>query len=221
MYLNVEQVTQALLQKFGRPSLGNKKNPFNELLYILLSSKTPPDRYQEVYRTLRRTYRKAESLADAHPEEVARVISHGGLQNRKARAIVSIAQRLKEEFSRVTLSPLAKMTTEEAENFLTSFPEVSKKTARCVLMYALDRPVFPVDTHCFRIAQRLEWTPGGVYLTDRRADELQAGIPESLRRDLHVGMVLLGRYYCFPKNPLCSECPLLRFCPTGTVYRGN
>jgi endonuclease-3 len=210
-------VTEALVQRFGRPALGNKKTPFNELLYILLSSKTPPNRYQEVYRTLRRAYRRADSLADARPEDVAKVISHGGLQNRKARAITSIAQRLKDEFGRVTLAPLGKMTTEEAEVFLTSLREINKKMARCVLMYSLDRPVFPVDAHCFRIAQRLGWAPNGAYLTDRLADELQDGVPEALRRDLHVGMVLLGRHYCLPKNPRCRECPLLEFCPIGTA----
>lgn len=214
---HVEKITEALVGNFGRPSLGNKRNPFNELLYILLSSKTPPDRYQKVYRALRGVYRTANSLANARWEEVAQVISEGGLQNRKAKAIVSIAQRLKREFGRVSLAPLTKMPNEEAEDFLTSLPEVSKKTARCVLMYALDRPTFPVDTHCFRIAQRLGWAPQGVYLTDHQADELQDGVPERLRRDLHVGMVLLGRYYCLPKNLRCRECPLLRFCSTGAA----
>ena len=208
----VWEITETLVREFGCQRLGNKRNPFNELLYILLSSKTPPDRYQEVYGTLRRTYKRADDLADARPEEVASVIIHGGLQNRKAHAIAAIAQRLHQEFGRVTLSPLKRMTNEEAERFLVSFPEVSKKTARCVLMYALGRPVFPVDTHCFRIAQRLGWVPEGVSLTDRRADELQEGVPESLRWDLHVGMVLLGRCYCLPQDPLCCKCPLSGFC---------
>jgi len=208
----VKEITKTLVREFGRPRLGNKRNPFNELLYILLSSKTPPDRYQEVYRTLRCAYKLAEDFADANSEDVAKVISHGGLQNRKAQAIVSIAQRLKREFGRVTLAPLAKMENDEAEAFLISLPEVSKKTARCVLMYALDRDVFPVDSHCFRIAQRLSWIPRDGGLTDRRADELQDGIPESLRLDLHVGMVLLGRHYCLPGDPRCTYCPLLEFC---------
>lgn len=215
LHPHVEQLTRALVQGFGRPTLGNKKNPFNELLYILLSSKTPPHRYQDVYRTLRRAYGRANSLADARPEDVARVISHGGLQNRKARAIVSIARRLRREFGRVTLAPLARMENGEAEGFLATFPEVSKKTARCVLMYALDRPVFPVDAHCFRIAQRLGWVPEGAYLTDRLADELQEGVPEQLRRDLHVGMVLLGRHYCLPGVLCCYKCPVLEFCPAN------
>ena len=182
----------------------------------MLSSKTPPNRYQEVYRKLRCAYARAEKLADAQPEDIALVITEGGLENRKARAIASIARQLKQKFGRVTLAPLQKMTDEDAETFLSSLPEVNKKTARCVLMYALGRPVFPVDSHCFRIAQRLGWIPKEVYLTDRRADELQAGVPQPLRRDLHVGMVLVGRNYCLPKNLRCSDCPLLELCPSGS-----
>lgn len=211
----VKSVTEALLRKFGRPTLGNKRNPFNELLYIVLSSKTPPKRYQEVYRSLRRIYRRADELAKAEPKDVARVVSKGGLQNRKALAIVSIARLLQKEFGRVTLSPLGKMTDEQAERFLTSLPEVNKKTARCVLMYAFDRPVFPVDTHCFRIAKRLGWICEKARLTDQLSDELQDNIPESLRRDLHVGMVLLGRIFCLPRRPRCLECPVANWCCTG------
>lgn len=214
-HAHVEETTEALVQEFGRPTLGNRKNPFNELLYIILSSRTPPSNYQDAYRSLRRRFRRADSLAEASPEEVAEAIEHGGLQNKKARAITAIASELKRKFGRVTLAPLKRMQTDEAEEFLLSLPGVSMKTARCVLTYALDRPVFPVDVHCHRVARRLGWVPSGVHLTDRRAEELQAGVPEELRRDLHVGMVLLSRRYCRPKAPQCFECPLLRFCPRG------
>ena len=214
---HVEEVTRALVQHFGRSTLGNKRNPFNELLYIILSSRTPPEVYQETYRSLRREFKTANSIAEARPEYVAETIEQGGLHNKKARAITEIASELKETYGRVTLAPLKEMETEEAEKFLTSLPGVSTKTARCVLMYALDRPVFPVDVHCRRVAHRLGWTPSDIYLTKRQADELQEGIPKPLRRDLHVGMVLLGRNYCLPKNPRCRECPLLKFCLTGSA----
>lgn len=213
----VEEVTRALVRKFGRPTLGNKRNPFNELLYIILSWRTPPDNCQDTYRSLREKFPRADSLAEASPGEVAEVIERGGFQNKRAHAIVAIASKLKGTFRRVTLSPLERMETAEAERFLISLPGVRTKTARCVLMYALDRPVFPVDRHCFRIAGRLHWAPESVELTKSRADELQDGIPATLRRDLHVGMVALGRRYCLPRNPLCPECPLLRFCRTGAA----
>jgi len=213
----VRQITSALVNKYGKETLGNKKNPFNELLYIVLSSKTPPNRYKEVYRTLKRAYPKAENLALARWEDVASVLVHAGLQNRKARAIVTIAQRLIDEFGQVTLAPLSRMMDDEAERFLTSLPEINKKSARCILLYSFNRQVFPVDSHCHRISQRLGWIPEGESLTDHRADELQAGVPKLLRRDLHVGMVLLGRDKCLPKEPCCKVCPIKNYCPTGRL----
>lgn len=211
----VEKITEVLVQRYGRQDLGNKRNPFNELLFIILSSKTPPHRYQEVYRNLRSEFPKADGLTTVRWEQVAGAIGRAGLQNRKAKAIVAIARHLKREFGRVTLAPLSKMPDREAEDFLVSLPEVSKKTARCVLTYALKREVFPVDSHCFRTCHRLHWLKTDTQLTDRRADELQDGVPKHLRRDLHVGMVLLGRDHCTPRNPNCRECPILQFCPTG------
>lgn len=200
------------MRRFGRPNLGNKKNPFNELLYIILSSKTPPDRYQEVYRALRCAYPRADDFVGADPQALAQIIKRAGLQNRKARAIVNITERLRQEFGRVTLAPLSNLSNREAECFLVSLPEVSKKTARCVLMYALNRAVFPVDAHCFRIAKRLGWVESSASLTDRLADELQWGIPAHLRKDLHVGMVVLGRRHCYPRTPRCTGCPTRGFC---------
>ncbi len=214
-YPHAQEITAILVQKYGRPTLGNKKNPFNELLYILLSSKTPPARYQEVYRTLRRNYRHAHDFAIADPEQLATVLSIGGLQHRKARAIVSISKRLLETFGRVTLNPLTRMDTTSAEVFLINLPEVNKKTARCVLLYSLNRAVFPVDSHCFRVTVRLGWVDSGHSLTDRVADEIQRRVPSTLRRDLHVGMILLGREYCLSQAPRCSECPIFDFCHYG------
>lgn len=212
---HVEEIASTLVREFGRPTLGNKKNPFNELLYILLSSRTPPEVYQETYQSLRREFKRADSIAEARPEYVASTIERGGLQNKKAHTITAIASELKDRYGRVTLAPLKSMETEKAEEFLVSLPGVGIKTARCVLMYSLDRPVFPVDAHCYRIAQRLQWIPQDIPLTKRVADEIQDGIPGHLRKDLHIGMVVLGRNYCVPKKPLHRKCPILEFCPTG------
>jgi len=211
----VHRVAAELMEYFSPSRLGNKRNPFNELVYIMLSSSTPPDRYQRVYRAVRRRYRTAEQFAKARPASLARIMRAGGLQNRKAKAIVSIARRLRAVFGRVTLSPLARMSNEEAEAFLVSLPEISTKAARCILLYSLGREVFPVDRHCFRICQRLGWIPASRTLTESTADFIQRGIPGELRLHLHVGMVLLGRTNCLPRNPRCQECPLLASCPTG------
>lgn len=214
-FLNVRKITRALTRAYGRPTLGNKRNPLDELLFIILSSKTPPHRYKLTYRALKEKYPSADGLASAKPSAIARVIEVGGLAEKKARQISAIAKALVREFGRVTLRPLRGASDADAEAFLDNLPGIGKKMARCVLMYSLDRPVFPIDSHCFRICQRLGWVSEDTNLTDRVADTLQEGIPPHLRQDLHVGMILLGREFCQPLKMRCVECPLLRYCPTG------
>jgi len=199
----------------GCRSDGDKQNPFNELVYIILSSKTPPKRYQDTYLALRRVFPTSDLLAAAEPDEIVQAIAFGGLAHKKADQLSWIAKQLKANFGRVTLSPLSRMSDEAAEEFLTKLPGVGLKTARCVLMYSFDRPVFPVDSHCLRVARRLEWVENVATLTDRLANEIQEAIPRHLRKGLHIGMVLLGRQICLPTTPHCESCPILQYCPTG------
>jgi endonuclease III len=213
-FRNIEKVARILRSKYGVPTLGNKANPFDELLYIVLSSKTPPEKYRQAFLRLRQRYRRFDALATASVRTIARTVRFAGLERKKARQIRTIAQRLREKFGRVTLAPLRKMTNESAEALLCSLPGIGLKSARCVLMYSLGRKVFPVDNHCYRIASRLGWIRGSPW-TRGVANGLQEGIPPALRKAVHVGMVLLGREYCVPKNPHCGSCPLLRHCPTG------
>lgn len=214
MFRQVHQVAEELRAHFGVPALGNKLNPFNELIYIVLSSKTPGNRYQEAYRALREKYPRADDLATASVLGIQTTIRFAGLARKKAFQIRAIARRLSTNFGRVTLAPLAKMNDVAAERFLASLPGVGRKMARCVLMYSLGRPVFPVDNHCHRICTRLGWTKGSPW-SKATTDALQEGIPPKLRKPIHVGMVLLGREYCLPRSPQCWGCPLRRYCPTG------
>jgi len=99
---------------------------------------------------------------------------------------------------------------------LLSLPGVGRKTARCILMYSLGREVFPVDTHCWRVAIRLGWiapscSNGRCYPKDM--DALQEKIPPELRYTLHVNMVSLGREICTMRQPKCPDCPLTHLCP--------
>lgn len=212
---NIEKTTKILLKAFGRNNLGNKRNPLDELLFIILSSKTPPDRYRKTYKSLKSQYAVADALANARPQAIARVIKVGGLADKKAHQISAIARLLKRRFGKVTLNPLKKMIDENAEVILTELPGIGIKSARCVLMYSLDREVFPADNHCLRISRRLGWISTKEGFSKRTANYLQDRIPPKIRKDLHIGMVLLGRKYCLPNNPICKECPILLYCPTG------
>jgi endonuclease III len=93
-------------------------------------------------------------------------------------------------------------------------PGIGKKTARCILMYSLNRQVFPLDTHCARILKRLGFhVPNGSLR--KCEDEIQHLIPAVIRYSLHVTMIDLGRRICTNRNPKCHICPLQPICPTG------
>ena len=135
-----------------------------------------------------------------------------------SKRIQSICARLIREFGRATLAPLRRMNDGECEAFLTSLPGVGLKVARCVLVYSLERDVFPVDTHCWRISRRLGWIDPEMRKAecdDEDMERLQAMIPAELRLSLHVNFISLGREVCLDGKPKCGECPIAIFCRYG------
>lgn len=211
---HVEQIADILVRHYGRQDLGNKQNPFDELLFIILSAKTPPQKYQQAYKALKTHYPNHDDFALAQVEQLAGIISFAGLENKKAKQIIEAAIALEKNFGAVTLTPLENKNDADAEEFLITLPGIGLKSARCILLYSLNRKVFPADNHCLRIAQRIGWITVADF-SKRVANSLQNGIPPNLRRDLHVGMVLLGRERCLPRKPNCKDCPILRFCEFG------
>ena len=213
--LTVQDVAAALKNRYRDFNHYNLKNPLDELLFIICSTKTGEASYRSTFRSLKETFPTHYQIAEAPAEYIARPIVSGGLSNQKAKAIRDLLDVIVEEFGEPTLKPLRKMSNEDAEAFLLSLPGVGKKVARCVLMYSLGRQVFPVDTHCWRIARRLGWvrpTQKDKHCAPRDMDRLQSKIPPELRHSLHVNMISLGREICTPNAPRCDECPISGFC---------
>lgn len=194
----------------------NRSNPLDELLFILCSTRTQENGYRGTYSALKQEFPTFMALAEAPALYIAKPLKAGGLQRQKSKAIRMICDRIVERFGRLSLAPLREMSDEACEEFLLSLPLVGKKVARCVMMYSLDRAVFPVDTHCWRIARRLGWvrpTQKDGHCSDRDMDRLQDKIPTAMRFSLHVNFLSLGREFCTGQNPRCDECPLDAVCP--------
>lgn len=212
---DVEKVALELMKEYRDFAHNNKKNPLDELFFILCSIKRSEKVYVEAYESLKRNFPRYELIATSHIDKIRGDIAWGGLQNQKATVAKEIVRRLIKSFGRPTLAPLKKMSDEECESYLTSLPGVGKKVARCVMLYALNRQVFPVDSHCWRIAHRLGWSREGRYIWNNGStdmDYLQTLIPPQLRFSLHVNMVSHGRKICTANKPKCSECVIALFC---------
>ena len=90
------------------------------------------------------------------------------------------------------------------------------------MLYSLGHEVFPVDTHCWRISQRLGWirsTSRDGVCSKRDMDRLQEKIPAKLRFSLHVNMISLGREICIDGRPRCNLCPLKQLCRSASPAR--
>ncbi len=221
---SVRQVGAALKTRYRDFNHYNLKDPLDELLFIICSTKTGEASYRNTYRSLKESFPTHLQIAEAPAEYIARPIASGGLSNQKARAIRELLDIVVEKFGVPTLKHLHQMGDAEAEEFLLLLPGVGKKVARCVLMYSLDRKVFPVDTHCWRIARRLGWvrpTQKDQHCAPRDMDRLQSKIPPELRHSLHVNMISLGREICLPTAPRCDECLISAWCPKIGVRRSK
>lgn len=220
--VHIWKVAAALKNRYRDFNHYNLKNPLDELLFIMCSTKTGEASYRSTFRALKETFPTHLQIAEAPAEYIARPIASGGLSNQKANAIRSLLDIIVGQFGEPSLKSLRAMSDEDAEAFLLLLPGVGKKTARCVLMYSLGRQVFPVDTHCWRIARRLGWvrpTQKDKHCAPRDMDRLQSRIPPELRYSLHVNMISLGREVCTPSVPRCDECPISAWCPTIGVPR--
>lgn len=229
----LDRISELLEAQYGSADLGNKADPLDELVFILLSIQTQESGFQRTYQVLRQHYPKWSAVIKAPMAQLVSVLRIGGLARQKARLLKGVlldALRItqanaterrhrKAAIREPTLSHLEHLTDQKAEEELLRLKGVGPKTARCVLMYSLGRKVFPVDTNVYRILQRIGLVHGTAWRKSH--DLLQELVPPDLRRRLHVNLIHHGRKICTPRNPKCCECSLVSFCEHGLAQLGS
>jgi len=209
------RVADLLHQRYGSPRHGNKDDPLDELVFILLSQMTTHWSYNRVFDRLKAHFPTWDGVLKASEPELRHLIEDAGLSRQKAPRIQKIVSRAVADFGHADLSALRQMSTGRAEEYLCSLPGVGVKTAKCVLMYAVGRPVLPVDTHVWRVCRRLGLVGEDVPYPEVH-EALESVVPPRARYRLHVNGIMLGRQVCKAKRPLCGECPLAGVCPFPT-----
>lgn len=212
---NISFVNRVLDATYHSPRLGNKKNPLNELLYIQLSLRTTGPSFERVYKEFKKRFPRWIDVYDSSQSDVAKALFNAGLSNQKAKNLKKILRKLKQDFGKISLTPLSHTSDHEIEAYLCSLPGVGIKSARCIMLYSFNSNVFPVDGHCFRIVKRLGWIRSDAQYNNKIADKTQHMIPPKYRYALHVNMVSHGRAICLDRFPKCTACPLLTTCPYG------
>ena len=206
----VVRVCTILEATYGSPRHGNPTDPFDDLIYILLSNRTAPNVSKHVYDQLMARFPSREALREATEAELGAVLAPAGLANKRTAKIRGIIARLDADFGTLSLEPIRSWQEDRAEAYLTSLPGVSLKVAKCVLLYGMNRQVLPVDVHVHRVARRLGW------ISHKRADQshetLEKLVPPDLRYGFHVNALAHGRAVCRPVLPRCGECTVRSLC---------
>ena len=211
MRRKAHRVAVKLAAAYGSPRHGNKDDPFEELVFIVLSQVTTHHSYGRVFERLRDAVGSWDDLLAMPLRRLKALIKDAGLSGQKAPRLKAIARRLTADFGRATLDPLREMTDEDAEEYLTSLPGVGVKSAKCVLMYALGREVLPVDTHVWRVARRLGLLPDDLPY-GRVHGAIEEAVAPADRYAIHVNAIVHGRRLCLPLRPRCTQCFLQRAC---------
>lgn len=208
----IRVVDEALAARYGDNRWPGRSDPLGGLIATILSQSTTARNSTAAYEALVEQFASWAELADASAADIAAAIYQGGLANQKAERIKAILEQIGRERGELSLDFLDELPQGEAAAYLTSFRGVGPKTAACVLMFDLGKPVFPVDTHVFRIATRLGWVGDGATFESAHAT-LGELVPEDIRYRLHVNLVTHGREVCLARGPRCDACPVRGQCP--------
>ena len=180
----------------------NHHDPFELVVAVILSAQCTDKRVNIITPSLLEAFPSPQVMAEAQPEEIYEYIKSCTYPNNKAKHLVGMARTLVEEFDG--------NVPDDVKN-LQKLPGVGRKSANVIASVIYDKPAMAVDTHVFRVSERIG-------LTYRAKNPLQAEkqliqyIPEQLIPKAHHWLILHGRYICTARNPKCHQCPLTEYC---------
>jgi len=178
------------------------ENPFQLLMAVILSAQCTDKRVNMITPKLFQDFPVPEVMAASTPEVVFEYIRSVSYPNSKSKYLVGMAKILMEKYDgEVPSSP------EE----LVKLPGVGRKTANVMQVVAFDNPAMPVDTHVFRVSNRIGLTRNSKTPLETEKT-LVKHFPEKLLPIAHHWLILHGRYVCMARKPKCEACGLTEVC---------
>jgi endonuclease III len=214
----IDRILDRLRDRYGAPSVHRRLAPLDELVLTILSQNTSDINCERAYASMRARFPEWSDVRDADAAELEEVLRPGGLAKQKAPRIQAVLRELSDG-GPPRLDWAAASAPADAMARLEALPGVGPKTASCVLLFSLDVPVMPVDTHVGRVSRRLGLIP------ERMADgpahaALTALVPDARMLEAHLLLIAHGRRTCLARRPRCGECPLLDLCLYGQSELG-
>ncbi|MDR1782690.1 MAG: endonuclease III [Dysgonamonadaceae bacterium] len=177
-------------------------DPFQLIIAVILSAQCTDKRVNMITPALFEAYPTPEALAVASKDAVFELIKSVSYPNNKAAHLVGMAQKLVSNFGGKVPSNI---------DDLIKLPGVGRKTANVIASVAFNIPALAVDTHVFRVANRIGLTDNSPS-PEATEKTLTANIPRNLWSIAHHWLILHGRYKCTARNPHCEDCGLKMYC---------
>ena len=212
----VLEIHRRLVRIFGEQTQRPGRDPIAVLVATMISQNTNDALRDQAFNALRQRFPTWEQVRDAPLEEVMETIRVAGLSQQKAPRIQQALRRISEERGELSLDFLRDLGVEKAKQWLTSIKGVGPKTAAIVLLFALDMPAFPVDTHVHRVTKRLGLIPANTS-REKAHEILEALLPARIYATFHLNVIRHGREVCQARKPRCELCVLRDLCD----YYGN
>ncbi len=177
-------------------------NPYQLLVAVILSAQCTDKRVNMITPPLFEAFPTPQAMAQAGLEDIYPYIKSVSYPNNKTKSLLGMAKTLVEKFDGQVPSSIDELLT---------IPGVGRKTANVILAVVYDKPAMAVDTHVFRVSERIGLT------TDSRSplqteQQLIKYIPEELVTRVHHWLILHGRYVCKARRPDCMECGIRAYC---------
>ena len=213
-------VAAVLREMYGVPQWRQHLPPLDELVSTILSQSTSDSNRDRGFEALKARYPSWEAVRDAPLDEVIATIRPAGLANQKGPRIQEVLARITTERGALDIDFLADVPLDEAKRWLTSLNGIGPKTAAIILLFAFNRPAFPVDTHVHRLSKRIGFIGPKVNAEKAHAIMEQIVPPEDYYV-FHLNMIEHGRTMCHARNPRCMDCPLQSHCADFQARAGD
>ncbi len=196
---------------FGAVDWRPPLSAMDELVSTILSQSTTDLNRDRAFDRLKARFGTWEAVRDADVAEIEDAIRVAGLARQKAPRIKAALQFISAERGELSLDFLRGMPVAEARAWLTQMKGVGIKTASIILLFALDMPAFPVDTHVHRTTGRIGLIPPKTS-AEKAHHILEAALPPETYLEAHLQFIRLGREICHARKPNCAVCPLRDVC---------
>ena len=214
---DIARTIRIMTEQYGPFSQEPRLPPTDEMVFTILSQHTSDINSSRAFRRLMDRFVTLEGVAAAEIPEIEIAIAPGGLAKIKAPRIKEVLNKILELNGSLDLSFLREMPLGDAKAWLRQLPGIGPKSAGIVLSFSLGMPAMAIDTHIYRVCQRLG-VIGPKVSADKAHDILEEMIDPEEVFNFHVSYINHGRQVCRAQRPLCPECVVGGLCPSRKKF---